>query len=156
MTNLRSQRRIASSILKKGKNGVWMDPEKGFKVALAVTREDVEKLIHDGVVKPRREIGTSKGRARMQKFKRARGQRRGPGSRKGTANARSNKKELWMNKIRAQRKYLRKLRDEGYISSGSYRNLYNQSKGNLFRSVRFLSNHIRESGLSLKRIPEGR
>ncbi|MFV2013800.1 MAG: 50S ribosomal protein L19e [Candidatus Heimdallarchaeota archaeon] len=156
MTNLNPQRRMAANILKKGKNGVWIDPERGFKVALAVTREDVVKLIHDGVMKPRREIGTSRGRTRMQKFKRARGQRKGPGSRKGTANARSNKKVLWMNKIRAQRKYLRKLRDGEYISAGDYRILYNQSKGNYFRSVRFLSNHIRESGLTLKSLPEGR
>ncbi len=156
MTNLNTQRRMAADILKKGINGVWVDPERGFKVALAVTREDVMKLIHDGVIKPRREIGTSRGRARKMKFKRARGQRRGPGSRKGTANARSNRKVLWINKIRAQRKYLKKLRDNEYISPSSYRVLYNQSKGNYFRSVRFLSNHIKEGGLALKQIPEGK
>ena len=155
MTNLRAQRRMASEMIKRGKNGIWLDPERGFKVALAVTREDIQKLIHDGVIKPRKEVGTSRGRARKQKFKRARGQRRGPGSRKGTANARSNRKSLWINKIRAQRKYLKRLRDDEYISPNTYRSLYKQSKGNHFRSVRFLGNNIRESGVSLKRIPEG-
>ena len=94
MTNLNAQRRMAADIMKKGRNAVWVDPERGFKVALAVTREDVEKLIHDGVLKPRRVVGTSRGRARKMKFKRARGQRRGPGSRKGTANARSTERKI--------------------------------------------------------------
>jgi large subunit ribosomal protein L19e len=156
MTDLKAQKRIASSLLKKGKNGVWIDPEKGFKVDLAVTREDVTKLIHDGVIKPRKVKGTSRGRARAQKLKRQRGQRRGPGSRKGTANARTNRKTTWINKVRSQRRYLKKLRDEEYISPATYRTLYNQSKGNLFRSVRFLRNHIRDNGLALKRLPESR
>lgn len=156
MTELKAQKRIASQIIKRGENGIWIDPEKGFKVALAVTREDVTKLINDGVIRSRKIKGTSRGRARAQKFKRARGQRRGPGSRKGTSNARMNEKVLWMNKIRAQRKYLKKLRDEEYISTNTYRTLYKQAKGNLFRNVRFLGNYIRENGLSLKRIPEGR
>jgi len=156
MTNLRSQRRIAASIIKRGENGIWIDPERGFKVNLAVTREDIAKLIHDGIIKPRKIVGVSRGRARMRKFKRARGQMRGPGSRKGTANARTNSKRVWINKIRAQRKYLKKLRDDEYITANAYRLLYNQAKGNLFRSVRFLSNHIRESSIAVKRIPEGK
>lgn len=156
MTDLKAQRRMASQIVKRGENGVWIDPEKGFKVALAVTREDVSKLVNDGVIRTRKIKGTSRGRARAQKFKRARGQRKGPGSRKGTANARMNTKDLWMNKIRSQRKYLKKLRDEEFITTNTYRILYKQSKGNLFRNVRFLSNYIRENGLALKRLPEGR
>lgn len=156
MVNVRSQRRIAAKLIGRGRNGVWVDPEVTFKVAQAVTREDVAKLIHDGLIKQRRIIGTSRGRARAQKFKRARGQRRGPGSRKGTANARTNTKVVWMNKIRAQRKYLKSLREGGYITSTTYRALYTKAKGNYFRSVRFLGNYIRESGEALKRIPEGR
>lgn len=154
MTNLRAQRRIASKIFKRGYNGIWLDTEEGFKISQAVTREDVRKLINDGYIKQRKIHGTSRGRARAQRFKRQRGQRRGPGSRKGTKNARNNQKRVWINKIRAQRKYLKQLRDEDYISPKDYRKLYTQSKGNLFRSVRYLSNYIRESGIALKRIPE--
>ncbi|MCY3411213.1 MAG: 50S ribosomal protein L19e [Candidatus Heimdallarchaeota archaeon] len=154
MTNLTAQRRIAASILKRGYNGVWISNEKNFSVSSAITREDVNNLISSGIIKPRKIKGTSRGRARAQKSKRARGQRRGPGSRKGTANARNNAKRVWINKIRAQRKYLAKLRDEEYITPATYRTLYRQAKGNLFRSVRYLSNHIREDGLALKRLPE--
>lgn len=154
MVNITPQRRMASQMLGRGENGIWMDPEELYQISLAITREDVAKLIHDGYIKPRKIRGTSRGRARAQRFKLKRGQRRGPGSRKGTKNARSNQKRQWINKIRAQRKYLRQLRDEEYITPNSYRVLYNQAKGNLFRSVRYLSNYIREHNLAEKRLPE--
>ncbi len=141
-------------MLKRGYNGVWVDSEKNFSVSSAITRGDVQNLINSGIIKPRKIQGTSRGRARALKKQRARGQRKGPGSRKGTANARTNEKRVWINKIRKQRKYLAKLRDEEYISPADYRILYRQAKGNLFRSVRYLSNHIRESGIALKRLPE--
>jgi len=154
MTDITPQKRMAAEMLKRGRNGVWVDPDGLFKVSNAITREDVEKLIHDGYIKPRKIKGTSRGRARAQRFKRKRGQRRGPGSRKGTQKARSPPKRQWINKIRAQRKYLKNLRDEGYISPNTYRKLYRQSKGNLFRSVRYLNNYIREHNLAEKRLPE--
>lgn len=154
MTQLRAQRRLAASILKRGKNGIWINSEKGFSVSSAITREDVQNLISSGIIKPRKIQGTSRGRARAMKFKKARGQKRGPGKRKGTANARTNEKRVWINKIRAQRKYIAKLRDEEYITPSTYRVLYKQAKGNLFRSVRYLSNHIRQNGLAIKRLPE--
>lgn len=154
MTNLKAQRRIAAEILKRGINGIWIDEDKNFSVSSAITRGDVRSLINSGAIKTRKIKGTSRGRTRALKAKKARGQRRGPGKRKGTANARTNAKTVWINKIRAQRKYLGMLRDEGYISASSYRELYRQSKGNLFRSVRYLSNHIRASGIALKRLPE--
>ena len=154
MTDITSQRRMAADLLGRGKNGVWVDPEAIFKVSNAITREDVSKLIHDGFIKPRKVVGTSRGRTRDKRIKRKRGQGRGPGSRKGSKNARSPPKRLWINKIRAQRKYLRNLRDEEYITPSTYRTLYRQSKGNLFRSVRYLNNYIREHNLAVKRLPE--
>jgi len=154
MVNVLPQKRLAAEILDRGMNGVWVDPESLFKISNAITREDVEKLIHDGLIKPRKIKGTSRGRARAQKFKRARGQRRGPGSRKGTKNARTPPKRKWINKIRAQRKYLKDLRDGEYITPNTYRKLYRQAKGNLFRSKRYLHNYIREHDLAEKRLPE--
>jgi len=154
MTDITPQKRMASEILGRGMNGIWVDPDAIFKVSSAITREDVEKLIHDGLIKPRKIKGTSRGRARAKRFKHKRGQQKGPGSRKGTKNARSPPKRTWINKIRAQRKYLKNLRDGGYISPNTYRTLYRQSKGNLFRSVRYLNNYIREHDLAEKRLPE--
>ena len=154
MTDVKNQRRLAGEILKRGKNAIWMDHELPQKISQAITREDVAKLIRDGAIKAKQKQGTSRARARALKKRRARGQRRGPGSRKGTRNARLNAKTAWINKIRAQRKYLRKLRDEEYITPHTYRMLYRQAKGNLFRSVRYLSNWIMEHNLAEKRLPE--
>ena len=99
MTDLRAQKRMASDLLGRGKNGIWVDPEAIFKVSSAITREDVSKLIHDGIIKPKKVVGTSRGRARARRFKNKRGQGRGPGSRKGSKTARSKPKRNWINKI---------------------------------------------------------
>lgn len=156
MTDLRSQRRIAAELMKCGVNRVYIDPERMDSVELALTRSDVARLIHKGVIKQRKIQGTSRRKARANHPKKQRGQQKGPGSRKGTAKARNNPKDVWMNKIRAQRRYLKKLREEEYITPSNYRMLYKQAKGNLFRSVRYLSNYIQDRGLAEKKLPPPR
>jgi len=47
-------RRMAASILGVGVHRVWIDPERIEDVLGAVTREDVRKLIKDGVIKAKR------------------------------------------------------------------------------------------------------
>ncbi len=154
MSDLRAQRRIAAELLKVGVNRVHIDENQMGKVSLALTRKDVAKLIRLGVISKRRVVGTSRRKARARHYKRQRGQGKGLGSRKGSANARNNAKRVWINKIRAQRKYLRKLRDEGYLTPQTYRKLYLQAKGNLFRSVRYLHNYIAERDLASKKLPQ--
>ncbi len=153
MTDVRAQRRIAAELMGVGINRVLIKEEFLGRVALALTRSDVGKLITSGAITKRRVVGTSRRRARERHHKHKRGQRKGPGSRKGSKNARENQKRVWINKIRAQRKYLRKLRDEGYLTPHTYRKLYLQAKGNLFRSVRYLHNYIAERDLASKKLP---
>jgi large subunit ribosomal protein L19e len=152
--DVKTQKRIAAKILKVGVNRVKIDPESLPDVALAITREDVRRHIDDGDIKKSKVKGVSRGRARAVAAKKKKGQRIGPGSRKGPKYSRLSSKDRWKNKIRAQRKYLKSLRDEGYIDTLNYRKLYLQSKGGLFRSVRYLRNYIAEHGLAKKRLPE--
>jgi len=152
--DVKTQKRIAAKILKVGVNRVKIDPESLPDVALAITREDVRRHIDDGDITKSKAKGISRGRARAAAAKKKKGQRIGPGSRKGPKYSRLSSKDRWINKIRAQRKYLKSLRDEGYIDTLSYRKLYLQSKGGLFRSVRYLRNYIAEHGLAKKRLPE--
>ncbi len=154
MVNVRPQRKLAAKVLNVGVNRVWIDPNSLDDVALALTREDIREKVSEGKIKKRRVKGISRGRARVLHKKKQRGQRYGPGSRKGTANARYPRKREWVNKIRAQRELLRELRDGGYITPHTYRILYRQAKGGMFRSVRYLKNYIRERGLTVKRLPE--
>ena len=138
---LRTQRRVASELLKCGSERVTFDPEQLDKIAQAITREDIRKLISDGVISKKQAKGISRVRANVRMFKRRKGLRRGIGKRKGTANARLGDKKKWMLKIRAQRKLLVILKTAGDISRQAYRKLYRMAKGNAFRD----KGHLRTS-----------
>jgi len=145
---LRTVRRLAADILGVGENKVWIDPENLDKVAEAMTREDVRMLIRQGIIKARPMRGISRARRRMKLEKKRRGRRRGPGSRKGPTIRR---KELWMVKVRAQRKFLKLLRKRRIITRSVYRKLYMMVKGGAFDSISQLKTYIREHELARRR-----
>src|SRR4030067_1905002 len=93
MTNLSSQRRLASQILKVGQNRVWIDPERTNDVEGAITREEVRKLIHEKIIKASQEKGVSRARAKTVHEKKRVGRRKGPGSYTGSGYATVSKKE---------------------------------------------------------------
>ncbi|WP_174590842.1 50S ribosomal protein L19e [Methanocella conradii] len=142
MADLANQKRLAADILKIGVTRVWMDPERLEDIATAITREDLRKLIEDGVIKRKPVVGISRGRARERAAKRAKGHSKGHGSREGAAGARAPKKEQWMRRIRAQRRVLRAMRDEKAIDAHTYRILYRKAKGGEFRNVAHLKSYI--------------
>ncbi len=147
MTDLSMQKNLAANVMKIGKNRVRLDPEKGEDIAVAITRDDIRGLIEDGAIKKIQKKGVSRGRARERDVKRAYGHRKGHGKRKGAKNARSSKKGRWMKTVRAQRRYLRRLRDGEEIDRSDYRMLYNKSKGGEFRSIRLLDTYIKMNNI---------
>lgn len=151
MTNLRNQRRLAAQILKVGQDRVWIDPNRIEDVEAAITREEIRKLIHEGVIKPLKEKGVSRARARVVHEKKKKGLRRGPGSRSGAAKAKVSKKEAWMNKIRALRKRLRELKAQKVITESIYRKLYVMAKSGKFASVADMERYIKAHDLWRKR-----
>ena len=142
MTDLSAQKRLAADVLDVGKNRVWFDPEAQGEIAEAITREDIRELVADGIIDAEEKRGNSKGRARERAAKRQYGHQTGPGTRKGKAGARQDPKDEWQDTIRAQRRKLRELRDEGEITPEQYRELYRKAAGGEFRSVRYLLNYI--------------
>lgn len=144
MTDLGAQKRLAADVLDVGENRVWFDPEQQGEIADAITREDVRSLVQQGVIQAAEPEGNSRGRARERDAKRAYGHRKGPGSRKGTAGARQDSKTAWKDGIRAQRRVLRELRDEGEIDRSTYRQVYRKAAGGEFRSVQYLLNYVEE------------
>ena len=143
MSDLKAQKRLAADELDVGKNRVWFDPEAQSEIADAITREDIRGLIDDGTIDVKSEKrGNSRGRARERNRKRAYGHRKGPGSRKGKKGAREGSKEKWQSRIRAQRKRLRELRDEGDLDRSDYRDLYGKANGGEFDSVADLQRYI--------------
>jgi large subunit ribosomal protein L19e len=148
--NLTPQKKIAARIMNVGTNRVWIDPEVEEDLSLALTRADVRKLINDGIIRKKPTIGVSRGRSKIIKAQKQRGQRRGHGSRKGRVGGRQPGKELWMNKVRSQRRYLQGLRDNDLIKSSQYRMFYSKVKGNSYRNVAHLKNTIEDLGIIKK------
>ena len=148
--DLRLQRRLAAQILKCGQNRVWFDPSALEDISSAATKEDIRELIEKGVIKRKPVKGVCRVRINKRKAQKRKGRRRGHGSRKGKKTARLSRKEQWMMRIRAIRKRLRFLRDNGLIDRRTYRMLYRKAKGGEFRSVAHLNAYIKQMGL-LKR-----
>lgn len=144
---LSTQRRLAAKILKVGVNRVWVDPTRIADVSTAITREDIQRLIHDGVIKARPERAISHARVRERKAKRKKGRQRGVGSRKGSAKARLPKKEAWIRTVRPLRAKLRELKEKRAIDAKEYRRLYRMVKGNSFKSKAHLEAYLRERGV---------
>lgn len=135
MVNINLKRRLIARTLGVGVDRVWIDPQHLDEVADIDTREDVKILIRKGYIKIKEIEG--------QTVRRKEG-KRGPGSRKGKRTARTSKKELWIMRIRAQRKLLRELRDKGVITRKQYRKLYMLAKGGMFKSKAHLRSYIHE------------
>ena len=142
---------MAAEILKVGENRVWIDPERADDVELAISREEIRRLIGDRAIKKMPIKGTSRARARRIHDKKVNGKRRGQGSRKGTKGARTPSKEAWMKRVRAQRKRLRGLRDTHAFNETVYRQLYIMSKSGSFRSVADLDRYMEAHGLRRRR-----
>jgi large subunit ribosomal protein L19e len=151
VTDLKSQRRLAAQILKVGKNRVWMNPENIDDVDTAITRDEIRKLIHEGVIKPLPNRGVSRGRARTVHAEKKKGKRSGPGSRTGSPHARISRKEAWITKIRALRKKLRELKTGRIITESNYRKLYKMAKSGRFASVSDLVRYLKAHELWRKR-----
>lgn len=142
MTDLTTQRRISASILKCGVNRVRFDPERISDIQNAISREDLRALIGEDAIQAIQARGNSRGRAREKMAKRSYGHCKGPGRRRGAAGARNPRKRQWIQKIRAIRKALVELRDNGEINPHLYRMLYRQAAGGQYRSIAHLKAHL--------------
>ena len=142
--DLSLQKRLAAEILGVGESRIWINPEETERVSEAITREDVKKLIKEGIIRVKPEHSNSRSRWRKLHEQRKKGRRRGHGSRKGKSTARLSKKEAWMNRVRAQRKLLKILRDKCVLTKRDYRRLYRLVKGGEFKSVAQLRTYIKE------------
>ena len=149
--SLKSQRRLASEIMKIGEGRVWIDPERIDYVEAAITREEIRKLVREGVIKSLPEKGVCRVRARILKEKRKKGLRRGPGGKSGPARSKISKKEAWINRIRPIRRRLNELKDSRAISESAYRQMYDMSESGAFKSKAELERYIRTHNLWRRR-----
>jgi len=150
MKLLSVQKRLAASILKCSPYRISLNPDHLEDIKEAITKIDIKGLINQGSIIRKPVKSTSRVRARKKAIQKRKGRRTGHGSRKGKKTARLPKKENWKNKVRLQRKLLKELRDKKMLTTISYRELYQKSKGGFFRSKRHVKLYIEENKLLKK------
>jgi len=146
--SLVSQKRLAAVLLKVGTTRVWVDPDDTDRVASAITRGEIRRLIHEGSIRKLPETGISRGRKRRRRQELLAGRHKGPGHRKGGIKP---SKPEWVIRIRSIRRKLRGLRDKRFISTDVYRKLSLMSKGGAFRSAAHLDEYIEAHKLVKRR-----
>jgi large subunit ribosomal protein L19e len=151
MKQLKLQKRIASEVMKCAQKRVHFDPDKTSDVKEAITKADIRILVKQGVIKAKPVKGVSRVRARKIKVQKRKGRQKGSGSRKGKFTARAKPKRVWMNTVRAQRKFLKELKNKDLLVPGGFWDLYRKSKGGFFRSVRHIKIYMTEKGLVKKK-----
>lgn len=151
---MKTQKRLAASILGVSKSKVKINPENLADVDQAITKSDIRGLIQKGHITVKKWSGQSRSNARFLDKQKREGKRSGRGSKKGSRGSRQVSKEVWMVKIRSLRRELKRLRDEDLIEKGSYRTLYGLIKGNAIRNKAHLQLYLKEKGM-LKEVDKG-
>jgi large subunit ribosomal protein L19e len=139
--DLFNQKELAARTFKVGKKRIKLNPSKQDKLKDAITRFDLRKLKGTAITVKNKK-GVSTVRANKLKEQKKKGRKKGAGNKKGPKYSRISRKQLWINKVRTQRKLLKELKDKSILSKEIYRKIYNMISGGFFRSRAHLKLYI--------------
>lgn len=132
---IQTVRRLAADIFNVGENKVRIKPDGLKEAEGALTRSDVRGLIDKGIVtkKPNQGRASTKGTGR-----------KGHGKRRGHP---LNQKDVWMGKIRSQRKFFAMLVSGGVLKKEKKRDIYRKLKSGIFRNKKAMLVYLKENNL---------
>ncbi len=149
------QKRLAAGIFGCSPKKVVFDTGKLAEIKEAITKSDLRALIEQGTIRRLPARGVSKSRIRVAHGQKGRNRRKGHGSRKGAAGARTARKTAWVRRVRLQRSYLQSLRAANLVSNVQFVEVYKKIKSGFFRSRRHLELFLTEREiLKAKREPQ--
>ncbi len=148
---MRNKKQLAGRILGISPNKVKFAADALEDIKKAITRSDLRGLIAVGKITKSTKNQHSRAGARKIAAQKKKGRRKGKGSKKGTKNSVVTKKDRWMARVRAQREFLKELREKGLLTVKDYRMLYRKSKGGYFRNKRHIKLYITEQKLVQKK-----
>ncbi len=144
---MKTQKRIAAQIMKTSPNKVVFAAERLADIKEAITKADIRILVSEEAITKKPVVGPARAKARKVKAQKRKDLRKGAGSREGKKTARLPRKEVWMNKVRKQRDFIKDLKDKQLIGKETYRDLYQKSKGGFFRSRRHIKIYCQDNEL---------
>jgi len=141
---MNSKKKLAGKILKTSPSKVRFEEGALADIEKAITRSDIRGLIAVGKIYKSGENEQSRGRARKLLKQKRKGRRRNRGSKKGSKYSIVPRKEQWMIRIRAQREFIKELKDKELLSSANYHKIYAMCRGGYFRNVRHVKMFLNE------------
>ncbi|RJQ20779.1 50S ribosomal protein L19e [Candidatus Woesearchaeota archaeon] len=144
---MKLQKRLAGQILGCSPKRVHFNPDRLEDIRKAITAFDIRRLIRQGVVSKVQAQGVSRVRAKARQAQKRKGRHYGSGSRKGKVTARQNPKSKWVSGVRAQREFIKDVRDKEMIGQKTFADLYRKVKGGFFRSVKHIKIYMNEQRL---------